>query len=77
MLSRLSAQRQVWSTITSLSGTSEVFVTLAQTQRGKKHLRFSLTDKCVHRYGSSLGKFIFNVFVGHLPIVQWQTPPPP
>ena len=74
MLSTLCAQCQVWSTKTSLSGALEVFITLAHTQRGRKHLRFSLTDKCVQRYGSNLRKFIFNVSVGNLPIVQWQTP---
>ena len=73
MLSRLCAQCPVWSTITFVSGTLEVFVSLAQTQRGRKHL--SLTDKCVQRYGSNLKKFIFNVFMGNLPIVRWQPPP--
>ena len=59
------------------SGTSEVFATFPPTQRGRKRLRFSLTNKCVSRYGSNLRKFIFNVCVGNLPIVQWQPPPLP
>ena len=58
MLSRLCAQCQVWTTITSLSGTSEIFVTLTQTLPGRKNLRFSLTEKCVMRYGSNLRMFI-------------------
>ena len=75
MLSRLCAQCRIWTTITSLSGTSEIFVTLRQTLTGRKNLRFSLTEKCVKRYGSNLRKFILSVSVASLPIVQWKTPP--
>ena len=55
MLSRLCAQCRIWTTITSLSGTSEIFVTLSHTLTGRKNVRFSLTEKCVMRYGSKLG----------------------
>ena len=75
MLSRLCAQCQIWTTITSLSGTSEIFVTLTQTLTRRKNLRFSLTEKCVKRYGSNLRKFIPSVFVASLFIVQWKPPP--
>ena len=47
MLSRLCAQCRIWTTITSLSGTSEIFVTLSHTVTGRKNLRFSLIEKCV------------------------------
>ena len=75
MLSRLCAQCRIWTTITSLSGTSEIFITLSQTLTGRKNLRFSLTEKCVKRYGSNLRKFIVSMSVASLPIVQWKPPP--
>ena len=75
MLSRLCAHCWIWTTITSLSGTSEIFVTLSQTLIGTKNLRFSLTGKCVKRYGSNLRTFILSVSVASLPIVQWKPPP--
>ena len=75
MLSRLCAQCRILTTITSLSGTSEIFVTLRQTLTGSKNLRFSLTEKCVKRYGSNLRKFTLSVSVASLPILQWKPPP--
>ena len=75
MLSRLCAQCQIWTTIASVSGTSEIFVTLSQTLIGRKNLRFSLTEKCVKRYGSNMKKFVLSVSVASLPIVQWKPPP--
>ena len=75
MLSRLCAQCRIWTTITSLSGSSENFVTLRQTLTGRKNLRFSVTEKCVKRYGSNLRKFILSVSVASLPIVQRKPPP--
>ena len=74
MLSRVRAQYRIWTTITSLSGTSEIFVTLSHTLTGRKNLRFSLTDKCVTRYGSNMRKFIVSVSVASLPIVQCKPP---
>ena len=59
MLSSLCAQCRIWTTITSPSGTSETFVTLSQTLIARKNLRFSLTEKCVMRYGSNLRKFVY------------------
>ena len=75
ILSRLCAQSRFWNTITSLSGTSEIFVTLTQTITRRKNLRFSLTEKCVMRYGSNLRKFIVSVSVASLPFVQRKPPP--
>ena len=75
MFSRLCAQCRIWTTITSLSGTSEIFVTLSETVAEWKNLRFSLTEKCLKRYGSNLGNLILSVFVASLPIVQWKPPP--
>ena len=75
MLSRLCAQCRIWTTITSLSGPSEIFVTLSQTLTGRKNVRFSLTEECVKRYGSNLRRFILSVSVASLPIVQWKPPP--
>ena len=77
MLSRLCAQCRVCTTIASLSGTSENFVTLTQTRPGRKNLRFSLTEKCVMRYGSNLRKFIVCLLHPCLcnGIVQWKPPP--
>ena len=75
MLSRLCAHCRISTTITSLSGTSEIFVTLSQTLAGRKNPRFSLTEKCVMRYGPNLRKFILSVSVASLPIVQWKPPP--
>ena len=69
MMSTLCAQCRIWTTITSLSGTSEIFVTFSQTLTGRKNLRFSLTEKCVKRYGSNMRKFILSVSVASLPIV--------
>ena len=75
MLSRLCAQCRIWTTITSLGGTSEPFVALSQTPTRRKNLRFSLTDKCVMWYGSNVRKFIPSVCVASLPIVQSKPPP--
>ena len=75
MLSRLGVQCQIWTTITSLSGTFEIFVTLSQTLTRSKNLRFSLTEKCVKWYGSNLRNFILSVFVASLPFVQSKPPP--
>ena len=75
MLSPLCAQCRIWTTIASLSGTSENFATLSHTLKGRKNMRFSLTEKCVKRYGSNLRKFILSVSVASLPIVQWKPPP--
>ena len=75
MLSRLCAQCRIWTTITSLTGTSEIFLTLSQTLTGRKNLRFSMIEKCVKRYASNLRKFILSVSVASLPVVQC-TPPP-
>ena len=75
MLSRLCAWCRIWTTITSLNGTTEGFVTLSQAVTGWKNLRFSLTKKCVMRYGTNLRKFIMSVFVASLPIVEWMPPP--
>ena len=73
-MSRLCAQCRIWTTITSLSGTSEIFVTLSHTLTGRKNLRFSLTDKCVMRYGSNLRKSFLSVSVASLPSVQLKPP---
>ena len=75
MLSRLCGECRIWTTIKSLSGTSEIFVRLSQTPTGRKNLQFSLNEKCVKRYGSNLRKLILSVFVASLPIVQWKHPP--
>ena len=75
MLSKLCAQCRIWTIITSLSGTSEIFVTLKHTVTWRKNLRFSPTEKCVMRYGSNVRKFILSVSVASLPIVQWKPPP--
>ena len=74
-LRRLCAQCRIWTAITSLKGTSEIFVTLSQTLTGRKNLRFSQTDKCVMWYWSNLRKFILSVSVASLPIVQWKPSP--
>ena len=74
-MSRLCAQCRVRTTITSISGNSEIFVTLTQTLTGRKNLRFLLTEKCVMRYASNLRKFILSVCVASLPIVQRKPPP--
>ena len=76
MLSRLCAPCRIWTTITSVSRTSENFVTLSPTLTGRKNMRFPVIEKCVKRYGSNLRKFIVSVSVASLPIVQWKTPPP-
>ena len=75
MLSRLFAQCRITTAITSLSGIPEIFVTLSQTLAGRKNMRFSLTEKCVMRYGSNMRKSILSVSVASLPIVQWKPPP--
>ena len=75
MLSRLCAQCRLWTTITSLSGTSEIFVKLTQTLPGRKSLHFSLIEKCVMRCGSNVRKFILSLSVASLPMVQWKPPP--
>ena len=75
MLSRLCAQCRSWTTITSLSGTSENFETLSHTLIGRKNLRSSLTEKCVMQYGSNLRNFVLGVSVTSLPNVQWKPPP--
>ena len=75
MLSRLCAPCRIWTTITSLSGTSEFFVTLSKTLTWRKNLRVSLTEKCVKWYGCNLRKFILSVSVASLPIIQWRPPP--
>ena len=75
MLSRLCAQCRIWTTITSVSSTSEIFVTLSQTLTRRKNLRFPVTQKCVKRYGSNLRKFILSVSVASLPSVQCKPPP--
>ena len=77
MWSKLCAQCRVRTTITSLGGTSEIFVTLSQAMTGRKNLRFSLTAKCVMWYGSDLRKFFLSVSRASLPIVQWKSPPLP
>ena len=69
MLSRVCAQCRIGTTITSVSGTSENFVTLSPTLTGQKNLRFSLTEKCVMQYGYNLTKFILILSVASLPIV--------
>ena len=70
MLSRLCAQCRIWTTITSLSGTSEIFVTLSHTLTGRKNFWFSVMEKCVMRYRSNLRNFVLSVSVSSLPIVQ-------
>ena len=74
-LCKLCARCRIWTTITFLSGTSQIFVTPSKTLTRRKNVRFSLTEKCVKWYGSHLRKFIMSVSVASLPIVQWKPPP--
>ena len=74
MLSRLCPHCRVWTSITSLSGTFEICATLTQIVTARKSVRFSLTEKCVMRYGSNLRKFILSFSVACFPIVQWKPP---